>query len=474
MAWNNLGMHCLSDSDPYFVILPPANEIQAQLIRRGETPEVVKEGVTLHLHRSRKGNLRIPPRTCVSGNSPGQNFGVELEKNVGLKGFGMSGRDAPGGGEAALFEAPMVPVAPYDEGHYNPVPDLHHRGPKDEATGETLAMTKTVVPTATEMGCKKCHGGGWRVDGVAGFTDATGAAILAAHDKHSGTELLKMAERGEPRLCASCHEDPATGTGRYSGKEGFEHGELLNLPAAVHGWHANYLRGRGAEACAFCHPSDPQGATQCLRGGHSLKLDCTNCHGALEDHALGLLLAERSQGKPGVERLIRHLEPRAVAGLDQVVGRTPWLQEPDCMACHEDFERPDPATASAVFHWVEGPAGLYRFSSDESGALPCLACHGAPHATFPTYSTKYGGTATTSCRCSCRETAGRSERAATARCATRSTWRTRSTTGTWRIPEPVAVTIERSKAPRRRPGGRFPGHRPAAAERETAGAYSNV
>ncbi len=35
LAWNNLGMHCLSDSDPWFVILPPANELQAQLIRRG-------------------------------------------------------------------------------------------------------------------------------------------------------------------------------------------------------------------------------------------------------------------------------------------------------------------------------------------------------------------------------------------------------------------------------------------------------
>ena len=50
LAWNNLGMHCLSDSDPFFVILPPANEIQAQLILRGETPEVITEGITISLY----------------------------------------------------------------------------------------------------------------------------------------------------------------------------------------------------------------------------------------------------------------------------------------------------------------------------------------------------------------------------------------------------------------------------------------
>ena len=386
MAWNNLGMHCLSDSDPYFVILPPANEIQAQLILRGETPEVVTEGITITY--TPEPGFENPAGDVRFWEFAQQNFGADLEPNVGLKGFGISGKMHLEE-ERGIFEAPMVPVAPYQNGHYNPFP-LFTIEAKNAETGEVLAMTKTVVPTATEMGCKKCHGGGWRVDGVAGFTDATSAAILAVHDKHSGTELLAMAERGEPRLCASCHEDPATGTGRYSGKDGFEHGDLLNLPAAVHGWHANYLRGRGAEACAYCHPSDPQGATQCLRGGHGQNLDCTFCHGALEDHALSLLAAEQDKGKPGVERLIRNLKPRAVASMDDVVARTPWLQEPDCLACHEDFQRPDPATASAVYHWVDGPAGLYRFSSDESEMLACLTCHGSPHATFPTFSHKYG------------------------------------------------------------------------------------
>jgi hypothetical protein len=280
-----------------------------------------------------------------------------------------------------VFEASMVPVAPYENGQYNPYP-LFTVEAVDNVSGEVIASTRVVVPSATEMGCKKCHGGQWRVGGIAGFTRETAEAVLAVHDKHSKTNLLEMARNGEPRLCSSCHMDPATGT------EG--DAALLNFPAAIHGWHANYLTGMGADACATCHPSDPGGATQCLRGGHSKNLDCTNCHGTLEDHALSLLVAERDKGKQGAERLIKNLKPRAVASLDEVVGRIPWLQEPSCNSCHVDFERPDTATASAVYKWGEGRDDLYRFSTDESGMLACAACHGPPHATYPTYSQKYG------------------------------------------------------------------------------------
>jgi len=47
LAWNDLGMHCISDSDPWFVILPPGNTLEALLIKRGETPELVSKGVEI-------------------------------------------------------------------------------------------------------------------------------------------------------------------------------------------------------------------------------------------------------------------------------------------------------------------------------------------------------------------------------------------------------------------------------------------
>jgi hypothetical protein len=233
------------------------------------------------------------------------------------------------------------------------------------------------------MGCARCHGGGWRVDGVAGFTDETGRRVLAVHDKHCGTELLSEAMAGRPRLCQSCHPDPILGT---KGRP-----DLLNFPAAIHGWHANYLTGRGADACAMCHPADPGGPTSCLRGGHARQLDCTHCHGTLEDHALSLLKAEHEAGKPGAAPLMAHLTPRTVATLDEVVGRTPWHNEPDCLGCHTDeYTRPDAATASSFNQWTSGPEELYRMRTDDSGLIQCEACHGSTHATYPALNRWFG------------------------------------------------------------------------------------
>lgn len=47
MAWNDLGMHCISDNSDYFSFLPPANTLWAQLIKRDPKPTVVSEGVKI-------------------------------------------------------------------------------------------------------------------------------------------------------------------------------------------------------------------------------------------------------------------------------------------------------------------------------------------------------------------------------------------------------------------------------------------
>ncbi len=379
LAWNNLGMHCLSDSDPWWVILPPANDLHAQLIRRGEFPEVITEGVEITF--TVEPGFERPERDVRFWRFVKSNFGAELEEGVGLGGHRVSGTMALDA-EKSMFAAALVPVTPYQDGEYNPYP-LYTIEARDTGTGEILASTMAVAPTSTEMGCTRCHGGGWRVGGVAGFTDETARRVLAVHDKHSGTGLLSMAERGQPRLCQSCHADPVLGT------EGQP--DLLNFPAAIHGWHASYLTGRGTDACYQCHPADPAGPTSCLRGGHAENLDCTHCHGTLEDHALSLLKKEHEAGKPGAARLMAPLQPRAVASVEEVIGRTPWLQQPDCVACHtEDYIRPDPAGISAFNQWTGGAEELFRVRTDETGILQCQACHGSTHATYPALNRWYG------------------------------------------------------------------------------------
>jgi len=371
LAWNNLGMHCISDSDRWRTLLPPANDLFAQLVKRGEVPELVTEGVKIE-YEVEKG-FENPSAHVEFWDFEDKLFGKDLPVNTGLAGKGLSG-DMELDGDRRCFHADLVPVVPYpDAGGFNPYP-LFTVTARDEATGKVLAQTRMVAPTTTEMGCRNCHGGEWRIAGVAGFTGETSRDVLKVHDRINKTDLTRLADQGEPVLCQSCHADPVLGT---KGDP-----TLPNFPAALHGWHANYLTGRDEDACATCHPNDPNGPTRCLRGIHDeMGLTCVNCHGTMEDHALSLLKPEAEAGKKGAARMMKHLAPRTVDSVEAVNGRTPWLNEPDCLNCHAGFQPPE--TVDAFNTWTEDGAGLFRNRSDEMGALMCEACHGSTHAIYP-------------------------------------------------------------------------------------------
>ena len=374
LAWNNLGMHCISDSDAYWTLLPPANDLFAQLIRRGDSPEVVTKGVEL--------TYAVEPGF---ENPAGQvdfwkhaqslfSLAAPLPVNVGLSGNKVAGSMKPGP-EGTAFEATLVPVVPYpDDGSFNPYP-LFMVTAKDSATGKVLATTRCVAPTSTEMGCKNCHGGTWRVAGVAGFSGETSTDVLAVHDRINGTTLLADARAGRPHLCQSCHKDPILGA---KGKDG-----LISFPAAIHGWHAHYLTGRDETACYRCHPSKNTGATGCLRGVHAgVGLTCVRCHGTLEDHALSLLSYEKNRGIISAATLMQGLESRVVSSKEDINPRNPWVNEPDCLNCHVDFEKPGSVTVSGFNTWTSGPEELFRVRTDDMG-VRCEACHGSTHANYP-------------------------------------------------------------------------------------------
>ncbi len=249
LAWNDLGMHCISDSSRYWVLLPPANNIWAQLIRRDDVPELVTDGVELR-YEVEKG-FEHPENHVPFWEHAQSILGKKLDPGAGVTGNKVSGvMEAREDHQA--FAAEFIPVVPYpDDGSFNPYP-IFTVTAVDKASGKVLAVTRTVAPTSTEMGCKNCHGGGWRVNGVAGFTKETSLDVLKAHDKNSGTRLVERALKGEPMLCQSCHADPVLGT---QGKPG-----ILNFPAAIHGWHANFLTDReGPAACVACHPARANG-----------------------------------------------------------------------------------------------------------------------------------------------------------------------------------------------------------------------
>ena len=370
LAWNDLGMHCLTDCDQWFVILPPANTIEAQLIRRGARPAVVQEGVTIEY--AVEDGFVNPSAHVPFWRFSSSTFGTELKANVGLFGYGLSGtlrRNPDRGG----FIAEAVPVVPYpDRGGYNPYPQFLLTA--KDAGGKVLARTRVVAPVSTEMGCRNCHGGDWRLPGVGGVSDETAINILKAHDRLSGTDMLGRAENGAPVLCQSCHADPALGA------EG--NGMQLNLSASMHGWHANYMDMEDGSACAMCHPAASNGRTRCNRGIHSeIGLECTDCHGSIDDHAASLLKGESAKRRAG--HLIRNLRTVAVEDLAAVKARTPWVQQPDCLGCHREFQQPE-MPLEAFNHWNSCFSELYRIRRDNAG-VRCEACHNSTHAIYPTF-----------------------------------------------------------------------------------------
>jgi hypothetical protein len=367
LAWNDLGMHCMSDGDAWFTFLPPANTIEAQLIKRGDPPILVGEGVVLS-YAVEKG-FENPSNNSEFWAHSASLFGKNLEKNVGLFGKGVKGSFDLDSARHS-FIAAGIPVVPYnDNNSVNPFPIFTIEA-RDAKSGALLATTQTVAPVSAEIGCRNCHGGGWRKNG-AGLSDETASRILALHDRRHGTELLPLARAGKPQLCQSCHPDPVLGA---AGKPG-----VVDFSSAMHGWHTHYMPMDDSRACALCHPSNPDGHTRCLRDPHAaFGMDCIDCHGSMDADAIALLKHEAE--RPAAARL---LAPLIAGGNDSTTPRVAWNMEVDCLNCHQNFQAPGNVT-SGFGRWTKDASELYRKRTDEAG-VRCPACHGSTHATYPTH-----------------------------------------------------------------------------------------
>lgn len=375
-AWSDKGMHVFSDSARIMTVTPPGVNVYAQLIRRGDSPELVTEDVTL-TYKVETG-FEKPEKHLRFWEFLIPTFHLAREPGQGMTENYVAG-EMTLNDEMRVYSASMAPTAPYpDQGGYDPYP-LFTVEARDSASGQLLASTRVVGPASTEMGCKNCHAGGWKApegNPVTGVSDETAMAILKSHDRISKTSLYKEAMRGHPLPCQKCH---AVVGGRYEGDE-----KLLSLSASIHGFHANYLPKQSAEACGLCHPSNPQGATRGFRGVHAAKgLNCTQCHGTLEDMAVGLLKHEAEGGKKGAVTLLSALTGGMGAAVEEIAPRSARTMAPDCGACH-DFETKPAGDASAFNAWADASEdALFTQRRDEMDAVMCQACHGAPHALYP-------------------------------------------------------------------------------------------
>jgi len=321
-AWNDLGMHCLNPTYDTAVILPPYNDIWAQVIKRGEYPQIITTGLQVSYRLI--GNTYSYGKTDNLGGRFSQFwdnisiFGLStLEHDKGLnlrdpdQHNGLSGDMLAKDGFFVADGVPVVPVS--DAGVWNPY-QVAEITVKNAADGNTIIKTRAMVPTSDEINCSKCH------DSSA-FDN-----ILEEHEEVGGQSLQSR----KPVLCASCHGTPALGiTGKGSS------GKYLS--EAIHGYHAS----KNA-VCYDCHPGTQ---TKCSRSLAHTADDgnCTACHGNMAN------VASTIEG-----------------------GRTPWVSEPACTKCH-----------STNIAQVNTGSTLYR-NAEGHGNLYCAVCHGSPHAMIPT------------------------------------------------------------------------------------------
>jgi hypothetical protein len=374
VAWNDLGMHCMDADYSVFSILPPFNNLHAQLVDK-RSGKIVTSGVTMSYQSEVDPNFGTSNTTSVGKTNfwvYAKDFFGELADEVGLTGHrtpSTSPQALDYDASARMFKADGIPITPYDDaGVKNTYPLV--RVVSRDAAGTELASARVVLPVSDEMSCIRCHASnsddaakptqGW----VANETPEREYRlnILRLHDEKSGTDLYDQATSNPPKatLCAACHASnalPGTGDGVRKPLTESMHATHAHVADATSGMKLDDSANRSA--CYQCHPGSQ---TRCLRGAMSAAdVQCQSCHGKMSH-------VGRS-------------------------GRVGWLDQPNCQACHHDGKRELTAVDSngVVKQWADSrfatnpdtPSGfsLFRMSKGH-GNLQCEACHGATHAEY--------------------------------------------------------------------------------------------
>jgi hypothetical protein len=149
--------------------------------------------------------------------------------------------------------------------------------------------------------------------------------VLELHDAGFGTSFSEVAS--QPVLCASCH--PSPGIGINTGRQRY-------LSQVMHGSHAT----KTGIGCYDCHPGTITKFSRSL--AHTADNGkCVECHGSMESIASSIN-----------------------------AGRVPGTGQPSCATCHTAVT--GVSTGSEPFRKSMGHGSMY-----------CSACHGSPHAMYP-------------------------------------------------------------------------------------------
>ncbi|MCF7816312.1 MAG: hypothetical protein K9M54_00380 [Kiritimatiellales bacterium] len=404
LGGNDLGMHCMDGLDfSVFSILPPYNTFHVQVIHNGRLV-TTNTGlvVTYEAVADPDGSINTTTANKVNfWENVADMFGGQPPDDTGLAGFAMPGianipQHMEFHGDQNWFTGEGVPISPFDDAgkvNYYPMMKIVVR----DSIGTLLTSTKIVLPVSDEMTCSACHLSGsdgaamplvgwrWHPDHAKDIK----LNILRLHDeKQAGNPAYFQSLAGQGYntnglyqavvvdgtaiLCARCHQSNAlpvtSDTNTVTALTHVMHSHHGQVVDPANGMILDDSNNR--DSCYRCHPGS---STRCLRGAMGaagaadggLAIGCQSCHGTMS-----------SVGE---------------------VSRNGWFEEPKCQSCHTGTalnHNPGPIRFLTVFEpngtervavnntFAHPTNMLYRFSTGHS-AMQCSACHGSPHAIFP-------------------------------------------------------------------------------------------
>lgn len=325
LAANDAGMHCYQPDYSTFLLLPPGNNLKAQVfLNEGKEAKLVNSGIDV--------SYQIIDNTTSANKinfwEYALDYGYNIAPNIGITGNGLSGKMKLSE-DGKYYEVTAIPVTPYNDGstELNPY-QLAMITVSDSKTGRELAkIDNVVVPVSNEMHCSICHG-----------TTDTDLNILKVHDKLSKTQLVADLAKGKRYKCSDCHQDNILSSLKKPG--------ILPLSQAIHGSHSGKMAQSDIKPeCYTCHPGP---VSQCYRGiMYAEGVSCVNskCHGDMANIAK-----------------------------TQADGRQAWLQEPNCSNCHGDKY----SVNTGLLY--QNSYLLNNANTEMNGFILCESCHNSPHA----------------------------------------------------------------------------------------------
>jgi hypothetical protein len=247
------------------------------------------------------------------------------------------------------------------------------------SSGATVASTSTVVPVAFG-GCCSCHLSLASANGYPATPAGSFTYLGVMHGRNSSGINIAMIDPdgdgvGGPVRCSWCHWDPAmgesaapgwpAGTKLLAGANFTLKKSVYSFSDVLHRFHSQSALVKStydaniATNCYDCHPGNN---VNCYRGTHKGKTTmwCVDCHGNLTQR-----VATNQMSQPWL-----------TATLPTCMSASPGITS--AFTCHSSQE-----TGGKVYPTNPSLFGNFINGRGHKGSIDCQACHGSPHAEYP-------------------------------------------------------------------------------------------